>query len=91
MMFFSSYWQLFVILAIIAFTSVKTPREDERLVIFRLGRFLKIGGPGLVFLIPFVDRGVKINLTEKFPGWQGWSKVELEEKIKNLVMNKPSA
>ncbi len=37
-------------------------REYERGVIFRLGKLLGEKGPGLIFLIPFVDRMVKMDL-----------------------------
>jgi regulator of protease activity HflC (stomatin/prohibitin superfamily) len=77
-----------ILLAIIVFISVKVSREDERFAIFRLGRFFKIAGPGLVLLIPFIDRSIKVNLSENIPGWQGLSKEELDEKIRNLVSSK---
>jgi regulator of protease activity HflC (stomatin/prohibitin superfamily) len=83
----SSYW-LIILLIIIAFMSLKTLRDDERLVIFRLGRFFKIVGPGLVLMIPLIDKGVKINLSKEIPGWQGLSKDELDIRIKNAVMSK---
>jgi regulator of protease activity HflC (stomatin/prohibitin superfamily) len=83
----SSYW-LIILLIIIAFMSLKTLRDDERLVIFRLGRFFKIVGPGLVLMIPLIDKGVKINLSKEIPGWQGLSKDELDMRIKNAVMSK---
>jgi regulator of protease activity HflC (stomatin/prohibitin superfamily) len=70
--------------------SLKTLREDERLVIFRLGRFFKIAGPGMVFIIPLIDKGVKINLNKEIPGWQGLSKDELDTRIKNAVMSRPT-
>src|SRR5688572_30611667 len=41
-------------------------REYERLVVFRLGRSLGSRGPGLVLLIPAVDRGVRVDLREQF-------------------------
>ena len=41
---------------------VKSLREYERGVIFRLGRLLPQKGPGVVFLIPIVDRIVKVDL-----------------------------
>jgi regulator of protease activity HflC (stomatin/prohibitin superfamily) len=37
-------------------------REYERGVIFRLGRFIGVKGPGLILLIPFIDRMVKVGL-----------------------------
>jgi len=57
---------LIVILAILAlivlFSAIKILREYERGVIFRLGRLMDQKGPGLILLIPFIDRMVKIDL-----------------------------
>jgi len=59
-----SYAALTVIfLAILLFTSaVKVLREYERAVIFRLGRSIGQKGPGLIILIPVIDKMVKIPL-----------------------------
>jgi regulator of protease activity HflC (stomatin/prohibitin superfamily) len=43
-------------------SSVRVLREYERGVIFRLGRLIATKGPGLIFLIPLVDRMVKVDL-----------------------------
>jgi regulator of protease activity HflC (stomatin/prohibitin superfamily) len=55
-----------VVLALLATTaaaaSVRILREYERGVVFRLGRLLPQKGPGVVFLIPFVDRLVRASL-----------------------------
>ena len=57
---------LVIILAIFAlvvlFSAIKVLREYERGVIFRLGRLIDQKGPGLILLIPFIDRMVKIDL-----------------------------
>jgi regulator of protease activity HflC (stomatin/prohibitin superfamily) len=50
------------ILAILAGASVRILREYERAVIFRLGRLAGRKGPGIVYLIPFVDRMVRVSL-----------------------------
>ena len=42
--------------------AVKVVQEYERGVIFRLGRLVGARGPGLFFIIPFIDRMVKIDL-----------------------------
>ena len=42
--------------------AIRVLREYERAVVFRLGRFVGVKGPGLFFLIPIVDRMVKISL-----------------------------
>jgi regulator of protease activity HflC (stomatin/prohibitin superfamily) len=52
-----------VLLAIIVIANaIRVVREYERLVVFRLGRLVGERGPGLVFLIPIVDRAVKVGL-----------------------------
>src|SRR6476619_1866288 len=43
-------------------TSVRVLREYERGVIFRLGRLIAQKGPGLILLIPLIDRIVKVDL-----------------------------
>lgn len=43
-------------------TSVKVLREYERAVVFHLGRFRKVKGPGLVLLIPFFQQMVRVDL-----------------------------
>jgi len=45
-------------------SAIKVVREYERLVVFRLGRVLGTKGPGLVILIPLVDRAVSVDLRE---------------------------
>ncbi len=52
---------IFVAFSILA-NAVRVVREYERLVVFRLGRLIGEKGPGLVLLIPVVDRAVKVGL-----------------------------
>jgi regulator of protease activity HflC (stomatin/prohibitin superfamily) len=51
-----------VVILIMFSMAVKVVNEYERGVIFRLGRLLGAKGPGLFFIIPFLDRMVKIDL-----------------------------
>ena len=55
---------LLIALALLV-TAIKIIPEYQRLVVFRLGRCVGARGPGIVFLIPFVDRGVKVDLREQ--------------------------
>ena len=48
--------------AFILFNLIKILSEYERGVIFRLGRLLAVKGPGLIILIPGIDRMVKVSL-----------------------------
>ena len=45
----------------VLFSAVKILREYERGVVFRLGRFAGVRGPGLIFLIPGVERMVRVS------------------------------
>ncbi|SIT08126.1 slipin family protein [Paracoccus saliphilus] len=51
-----------VLVALVLYHAIYIFREYERGVIFTLGRFTRIGGPGLVFLIPFVQQVVRTDL-----------------------------
>lgn len=55
-----------IVLAIILLASaIRVVPEYMRLVVFRLGRCIGSKGPGIVFLIPIVDRGVPVDLREQ--------------------------
>lgn len=49
-------------LLIILFSMIKILREYERGVIFRLGRYSATKGPGLIILVPMIDKMVKVSL-----------------------------
>jgi regulator of protease activity HflC (stomatin/prohibitin superfamily) len=57
---------LVILLFIIAGQALRIIPEYQRLVVFRLGRVIGAKGPGLVVLIPFVDRGQRVDLRERF-------------------------
>ena len=60
---------VFALLALaitLAVLAIRIVFEYQRLVIFRLGRALGARGPGLLLLIPFVDRGARVDLREIF-------------------------
>lgn len=52
---------LIIILFVLA-NSLKVMREYERAVVFRLGRLIAAKGPGLIILIPFIDKMIKVSL-----------------------------
>ena len=60
---FGSFLFFVVFLGIVVLAnSIRVVREYDRLVVFRLGRVIGERGPGLVLLIPIVDRAVKVGL-----------------------------
>jgi regulator of protease activity HflC (stomatin/prohibitin superfamily) len=52
------------VLAALAITGFRILPEYDRGVVFRLGRFTSVKGPGLKWIIPFVDRMIRIGLRE---------------------------
>ncbi len=59
--FLSAAIPIAVLVALIA-TSIRILREYERGVVFLLGRFWRVKGPGLVVLVPFVQQMVRVDL-----------------------------
>ena len=60
--FLTTFGVLIVILLILLSSAIKIVQEYERGVIFRLGRLVGAKGPGLFFIIPIVDRMIKVGL-----------------------------
>jgi len=58
----SGFFFLIVFILIVAASAVKILREYERGVIFRLGRLIGAKGPGIIFIIPGVDKLMRISL-----------------------------
>ncbi len=64
-MYFSLLYALpvaLILLAIFLKASFKILREYERAVVFTLGRFQQVKGPGLVLLVPFIQEMVRVDL-----------------------------
>ncbi len=55
-----------IVALLLAWSGVKIVREYQRLVVFRLGRSFDPKGPGIVYLIPMIDRAVWVDLREAF-------------------------
>jgi regulator of protease activity HflC (stomatin/prohibitin superfamily) len=58
------YPVILIVAATVVFFSqaIRVLKEYERGVVFRLGRFLTVKGPGLIILIPFIDKMEKVSL-----------------------------
>jgi len=58
----SGFFFLIIFLIILAASAIKILREYERGVIFRLGRLIGAKGPGLFFIIPGIDKMLRVSL-----------------------------
>jgi regulator of protease activity HflC (stomatin/prohibitin superfamily) len=54
-----------VFFVVLLATAIRVVPEYQRLVVFRLGRCIGTKGPGIVFLVPIIDRGVSTDLREQ--------------------------
>jgi regulator of protease activity HflC (stomatin/prohibitin superfamily) len=50
------------LIVVFLFAAIRVIREYERAVIFQLGRFWKVKGPGLILVIPIIQQAVKVDL-----------------------------
>lgn len=61
--FMPYFWPgLLVVVAVVLANSIKVLREYERAVVFQLGRFWKVKGPGLIVLIPGIQTMERVDL-----------------------------
>ena len=56
------YFVIAVIVIILLGAAIRVVQEYERGAVFRLGRFVGLRGPGLVLLIPFIERMIRVDL-----------------------------
>src|SRR5665647_2766047 len=62
MVFNFSFGTFVLVLVLLAFSSIRILREYDRGVVFTLGRFWKVKGPGLMLIIPGIQQMVKVGL-----------------------------
>ena len=53
---------LILVAILFLISALKVVREYERLVVFRLGRLIGTKGPGLILVIPLIDRTIKVSM-----------------------------
>jgi len=54
----------FIIIVILLSMSIRTVRPTSRGLIERFGRYNRFANPGIVFLVPFIERLIRVNITE---------------------------
>ncbi len=80
-----------VVFLFILFSAVRILREYERAVVFRLGRLYKAKGPGLIFLIPFVDTMERIDtrvLTHDVPSQDIITRDNVSVKVNAVIYSR---
>lgn len=57
---------LIILIAFIIVNAIRIITEFDRLVIFRLGRYAGVRGPGVTFVVPLLERAIRVDLRERF-------------------------
>ena len=57
-------WAAMALLVVVVLSGLKIQREYERAVVFRLGRLLGTRGPGIVYVIPGIEKALRIDPRE---------------------------
>lgn len=76
-----------IILAVILKKTFVIAGEDERLVVFRLGKVLDVRDSGLNVILPFLDRAIKVDV-EEIAGWRKLSESDLHQKVVDLALSR---
>ena len=58
-------YPILAIIIMILLSGLRIAQEYQRAVVFRLGRFTSIKGPGLYWLIPFIERQQRVDIRTK--------------------------
>lgn len=88
----SGYFLLFILIIMILASAIKIVQEYERGVIFRLGRCVGVRGPGLILLIPGIERMQKVDLrvvTMDVPTQEVITKDNVTVKVNAVVYFRP--
>jgi regulator of protease activity HflC (stomatin/prohibitin superfamily) len=80
---------LLLVLIVLCASSIKIIKEYQRAAVFRLGQLIGVRGPGLIFVLPMVDKAEIVDLNKWIPGWRGLSEDELRERVKSVALSHP--
>ena len=56
------FYTILIVIGCIVLSGIRTVKEYERSVIFFLGKFKEVRGPGLIYIIPIFERSMKVPL-----------------------------
>ena len=76
---------IFLVLIILFIWGARVLRENERAVIYRLGFSVHTRGPGIIYVIPLMERMIRVNLDKQLPGWRGMLNKDLNQRVQKLV------
>jgi len=80
-------WVLILAIAVQYILGVRIVSEYERLAVQRLGRFHRVLTPGFHWILPGIDRPIRVDLNISIPDWQSLSEPEIQAKLQELAVS----
>jgi regulator of protease activity HflC (stomatin/prohibitin superfamily) len=84
---FAIFWLMLVLVGVLA---VRVVKEHQRLAVFRLGRFVGVRGPGVVWVLPLVEKADVVDLNKWVPDWRTLSPGELVARVTSVALTRPN-
>jgi regulator of protease activity HflC (stomatin/prohibitin superfamily) len=81
---------LTILVLVLLVKSLLVVQENQRVVVIKLGKIERVLGPGLCFVLPFVDIPVLVNLDAHISNWSVLSSEKLNEILISVVRQNPN-
>jgi regulator of protease activity HflC (stomatin/prohibitin superfamily) len=72
-------------LSIFAALGFRQVEPNERLAVYRLGRYVGLRPSGANWIVPFVDRTIRVNLDLSVPGWKELESIALVTEVETWL------
>ena len=76
---------LVFVLSIFAALGFRQAEPNERLAVYRLGRYVGLRPSGANWIIPFFDRTIRVNLDLSVPGWKELDSLALVTEVEKWL------
>jgi regulator of protease activity HflC (stomatin/prohibitin superfamily) len=76
----------FILLLGLILAHVRVVPENQRVAIIRVGQLIGLRGPGIVFLVPYVEKAIRVDLDRDIPDWRSLPEELLLEKIRLRIV-----
>jgi regulator of protease activity HflC (stomatin/prohibitin superfamily) len=76
---------LVFVLSIFAALGFRQVAPNERLAVYRLGRYVGLRPSGANWIVPFLDRTIRVNLDLSVPGWKELDSLDLVTEVETWL------
>jgi len=76
---------LVALILILAASGLRRTSDDQRLLVLRLGAVSRLAGPGTTYVVPLLDKALRLNLKEFAPDWPALTREELLQRAVGYV------